>query len=76
MFFGPFPQGFKDTLDPERREVVELNKSYVEKRKPFSRTGPPDIAVENRDFILKIMRMDPRERPGAGKLLRDVWFDR
>lgn len=54
--------------------MVELNESYVEERKHFARTGPPEIAVEDRDFILRVMKLDPRERPGARELLQDEWF--
>lgn len=57
-----------------RRDVVELNESYIEERKHFSRTGPPEIAVEDRDFILRIMEIDPRDRPSAQELLQDEWF--
>ncbi|MCJ1245183.1 hypothetical protein MMC30_002384 [Trapelia coarctata] len=73
-FFGPFPASFKEALDADRRGIVELNESYVEERTHFSRTGPPEIAVEDRDFILKIMKMDPRDRPSAKDLLQDEWF--
>ena len=40
----------------------------------FSRTEPPEIAVEDRDFILKIMKMDPRDRTSAKELLQDKLF--
>lgn len=35
----------------------------------------PELCDADRAFILRIMRLDPRERPTARELLQDVWFD-
>ena len=46
-----------------------------ENKKPFSRIAEREVSKEDKEFILKIMRLDPRERPSAAELLRDKWFD-
>ena len=46
-----------------------------EPRKPFSMAVDPELTKEDREFICKIMKLDPRDRPTAGELLRDEWFD-
>ncbi|RWA07302.1 hypothetical protein EKO27_g7801 [Xylaria grammica] len=33
-----------------------------------------EVAKEDKDFVLKIMQMDWRDRPTAEELLRDEWF--
>jgi serine/threonine protein kinase len=42
--------------------------------KPFRFTSSKEISKEDKDFILKIMKLDPRNRPGAEDLLKDAWF--
>lgn len=38
-------------------------------------TTYPEICAEDRAFALRIMKLDPRDRPTAKELLQDVWFD-
>ncbi|GAW23010.1 hypothetical protein ANO14919_125580 [Xylariales sp. No.14919] len=33
-----------------------------------------EVAEEDKDFVLKIMQMDWRDRPTAEELLRGEWF--
>jgi hypothetical protein len=33
-----------------------------------------EIPPADRDFILNIMKLDPKHRPTADKLLEDEWF--
>lgn len=42
--------------------------------KPFKRIGERDILKEDKTFLLKIMKLDPRDRPPAKELLEDEWF--
>ncbi|KAE8384375.1 kinase-like domain-containing protein [Aspergillus alliaceus] len=34
-----------------------------------------NVLAEDKEFILKIMKLDPRDRPSAAELLQDKWFD-
>lgn len=45
-----------------------------ERRKLFSRVSEQEISKGDREFVLKIMKLDPRDRPSAAELLQDRWF--
>lgn len=34
------------------------------------------IVIEECEFIARIMKLNPRDRPSAKELLLDVWFDK
>lgn len=42
-----------------------------EAMKPFSRASKQEISREGRVFVLKIMKLDPRDRQTAKELLED-----
>ena len=44
-------------------------------QKPFHRADDKELSEEDRAFICKIMKFDPRDRPTAEELLQDEWFD-
>jgi hypothetical protein len=44
-------------------------------RKPFAMAQDECLIDEDKEFIFKIMKMDPRDRPPAKELLADKWFD-
>ncbi|KAH8719359.1 kinase-like domain-containing protein [Phaeosphaeriaceae sp. PMI808] len=76
--FGPFPQSYNDIADEERQIILTAVNNHIDEnglRKPFSMAEDPELTVEDREFICKIMRMDPRERPTAKQLLEDSWFE-
>ncbi|KAF2691767.1 hypothetical protein K458DRAFT_473477 [Lentithecium fluviatile CBS 122367] len=63
--------------DEERHGILAIINNYINKngfRKPLSIAGDPELTVEDRNFICKIMRMDPRDRPTAKELLEDPLF--
>lgn len=33
-----------------------------------------EICNEDKEFVLKVMKLDPRDRPSAEELLEDSWF--
>jgi serine/threonine protein kinase len=43
-------------------------------QKPFARISEKEVSREDRDFIPKIMKLYPRDRPTAKELLEDKWF--
>lgn len=70
------PVAFPETLHPETKRVVALSMDKHPVPKHYSlATTFPDICAVDREFILRIIKMDPRERPTAQELLQDVWFD-
>jgi serine/threonine protein kinase len=40
----------------------------------FSRISEREISTEDKEFVLRIMKLDPRDRPSAEELLEDKWF--
>lgn len=41
---------------------------------PFRFVTEREVARRDKDFVVKMMQMDWRDRPTAGKLLQDGWF--
>jgi serine/threonine protein kinase len=77
IYFGPYPPSYADLADQETLGLLSLVMNNVppEKLKPFSFASRREISREDKDFVLKIMRLDPRDRPTAKELLEDEWFD-
>lgn len=75
--FGPVPLSYKEIASEERLELLAGVINYVVAAKlhlPFSRSGDEELAEADRDFIVKMMKLDPRDRPTAKELLEDDWF--
>jgi casein kinase II subunit alpha len=76
-FFGPIPQKYHEIVDAETSEHLPVFEQYVEDndlRKPFMMLEDPEITQEEKIFISKLMKFDPRDRPSAGELLEDEWL--
>lgn len=71
-FFGPFPESYSDFNDPDTTAVVSYFHQQGPPEKPFVRVGPREIPPADKEFILKIMKLDPRDRPTADELLADT----
>lgn len=76
--FGPFPTSYEEIADRERLAVLQYVMEICppETLRPFRYTTKREISSEDKYFICKIMKLDPRDRPGAGQLLEDEWFAR
>ncbi|KKZ60399.1 hypothetical protein EMCG_00685 [[Emmonsia] crescens] len=77
IYFGPYPPSYVDLADQETLGVLSLVMNDVppEKLRPFSLASQQEISKEDKEFVLKIMKLDPRDRPTAKKLLKDEWFN-
>lgn len=42
--------------------------------RPFYLTTSLGICNEDKEFVFKVMKLDPRDRPSAQGLLEDSWF--
>jgi hypothetical protein len=75
MFFGPWPEAFMQRVGEEIAEGLRAISIGEENRRPFKyftvggRIAPADV-----EFVYKIMKLDPLERPTAEQLLEDPWF--
>jgi serine/threonine protein kinase len=76
QFFGPFPLSYKEIADAETLGILThiMHRVPPEKMKHFGRAGEREISKEDKAFVLKIMKLDPRDRPTAKELLEDEWF--
>ncbi|EXJ86240.1 STE/STE20 protein kinase [Capronia coronata CBS 617.96] len=74
--FGPFPVSYEEIADQDRLAVLVFltQNSPPETLKPFNLTTAREICEEDKEFVLKIMKLDPRDRPTASELLEDQWF--
>jgi hypothetical protein len=46
-----------------------------EKKKPSGQISEKEISKQDKESFLKIMRLDPRDRPSAAGLQQNEWFD-
>lgn len=77
-FFGPFPESFEQIADQDRLAVLVwvMQNSPPETLKPFHLTSTQKICEEDKKFVLRIMKLDPRDRPSVRQLWEDDWFRR
>jgi serine/threonine protein kinase len=73
-FFGPYPSSYSDFNDEMTLALIDVIDREGPPAKPFARVGPKEVPLADKEFILKIMKLDPRDRPTAEELLADVWF--
>ena len=74
QFFGPFPLSYTSLADDDRLDTLTIITRLVERRTPFEMASSREIAKEDREFISKLMQLDPRDRPSAEMLLQDAWL--
>ncbi len=75
--FGPFNDSFEEITAAERLAICTGAIVYIQENKkwlPFCKSEDDELARPDRDFIAKMMKLDPRDRPTAKELLQDAWF--
>lgn len=75
-FFGPFPPGYRELIDGNKDldMVIQYLFEKVPERNLFSRVAESEVLRRDKEFICKIMKLDPRERPTVKEPLHDDWF--
>lgn len=71
-FFGPFPPSYSD--NPDTMTIINFFNNSEPPEKPFHLVTSKEIPAADKEFILKVMKLDPRERPTVKELLDDEWF--
>ena len=76
QFFGPFPVSYGEIANDDVLTILQYVMDGVppEKMKPFERVTEREVSQEDKAFLLKIMKLDPRDRPTAQQLMEDDWF--
>ena len=75
--FWPISSNFKEIADKERLGILTAVINHINDNKmwkPFSRAEDVELSEEDRNFIEKLMKLDPRDRPTAKELMQDEWF--
>jgi len=77
QWFGPYPEAFEFLASPEAIDgmVEVMNRMPRRDHTPFETLGEKSMRKGDKDFIMKMMKMDPNERPTAAQLLQDEWFE-
>ncbi|KAJ4388581.1 hypothetical protein N0V93_006039 [Gnomoniopsis smithogilvyi] len=76
-FFGPWPASFKDFEDNDHEVMTLLDffNNLGPPEKPLQRVTTKELPPADKVFILRVMKLDPRDRPTAQALLEDDWFN-
>ncbi|KAE9378289.1 alpha/beta-hydrolase [Stipitochalara longipes BDJ] len=78
--FRPVPKSYIDLIprkDSYRWTILGSATQYIkenQKQRPFKIIEDDCLTEEDREFLLKVMKLDPRDRPTARQLLQDKWF--
>lgn len=68
---------YGEIADDERLGILTAVINLINEhnlQKPFHMSADEEFSNEDRTFICKIMKLDPRDRPTAKELLQDEWF--
>lgn len=74
--FGPFPWTYAQIADEDTLKAISwiMHSTPPDSLRPFQQTTSKEISEADKAFIMRIMKLDPRERPTATSLLADAWF--
>ncbi|KAK0118521.1 hypothetical protein ONS96_011618 [Cadophora gregata f. sp. sojae] len=78
--FGPVPKSYIELIpreDGDRWSILASATQHIkdnQKQRPFKLIEDDCLTEEDRGFLLKVMKLDPRDRPTAKQLLHDEWF--
>lgn len=74
-FFGPFPPSYVEIAGEDSLESLQwVMENTVDSLKPFHQVSNREVSEVDKKFLLKIMKLDPRDRPTVQELLADEWF--
>lgn len=73
QYFGPFPLSYQDLAGQDCLAALTwiVRNCPQETLRPFRLTAEREICIQNRDFICRIIKLDPRDRTSANELLED-----
>jgi serine/threonine protein kinase len=76
QLFGPFPWTFAQIADEDTLKALTwvMSETPPDSIKPFHLVFPKEISDADKAFVLRVLKLDPRDRPTATELLEDVWF--
>lgn len=75
--FGPVPLSYEEIANEERLGILTAAINYVNENRLqllFSVSEDEELLKEDRDFIMRMMKLDSRNRPTAKDILQDEWL--
>ena len=75
LYFGPFPLERMGITDDDTLDLLRVVMQFTEESGAFFREVSEVMTKNDIEFIDKIMKLSPAERPSARELLQDPWFD-
>ena len=75
LYFGPFPLERMGITDDDTLDLLRSIMQFTKESGVFSREVSEMITKNDIEFIHKIMKLSPGDRPSARELLQDPWFD-
>lgn len=75
-FFGPFPASYTEVASEEVIQGIAWMIGEIPNNKltPFACITEKEVCKKDREFILRIMKLDYRDRPTAREILDDEWW--
>jgi predicted HAD superfamily hydrolase len=75
-YFAPLPAKFSEIASDETIDnLLQLIENPETKVTPFALITEREVIKKDKEFILKIMKLDWRDRPTAKELLEDEWWE-
>ncbi|WQF78552.1 Putative serine/threonine-protein kinase, active [Colletotrichum destructivum] len=71
---GPFPPSIADMIDADIFEVVHFLNRQGPPRRLLQRWATEQLPLADNQFIRRILKLDPRDRPTVEQILQDEWF--
>ncbi|KAI1161900.1 serine/threonine protein kinase [Nemania serpens] len=71
---GPFPPSIADIINPDMFEVIYFLNQQRPPQRPLQRWSTKELPPADNEFIRRILKLDPRDRPTVEEILQDEWF--
>ncbi|KAI0179788.1 serine/threonine protein kinase [Hypoxylon sp. FL1284] len=72
--FGPFSPSIAEIIDLDTFEIIHFLIKEGPPRTPLERWSTYEIPKADSEFLRRIMKLDPRDRPMVEEILGDEWF--
>ncbi|KAF2963789.1 hypothetical protein GQX73_g9785 [Xylaria multiplex] len=72
--FGPFPPSIAEITHPDAFEVIYFLTQQGPPQKPLRRWSTKELPPADNEFIRRILKLDPWDRPTVEDILQDEWF--
>ncbi|KAI1361455.1 serine/threonine protein kinase [Xylaria arbuscula] len=71
---GPFPPSMAEIIGPDTFEVIHFLNQQGPPQRPLQRWSTKELPPADNEFIRRILKLDPRDRPTVEEILQDEWF--